>query len=414
MAIILAPLLSRVYSPADFGIYTIVLSLVMTFGAVAALRFELAVPLPEKETDVFSLTHLGLLASFTTTFFGLVVIGIAGSSIANAFHEPKLMPWLWFAPAVSGIVGVFAVLNQLAVRRRRYSAIGRRNVIQSVATISTQILLGALRIRPGGLIAGLGIGQAVGALSLLHGSGMASAEARTGRSLQKMADTALRYRRFPTFLAPSGLINAAGLYLPALLIAFYYGVEVAGWLGLTQRILSLPVALIGTAVGQVYLGEISHSVHKDKSRVASTFRVTTTRLALLGLVIATTLLLGGPFLFRVVFGQTWSERGHYAQAMALGLAAQLVASPVSMTLIVFERQLAQVVWDTGRLCATALAVISCRALGGSALSAVWAFGLASFFPMLRLGCFPKLQYSERRKWGSDIDGETWPRCKSPS
>ncbi|MGX9182515.1 lipopolysaccharide biosynthesis protein, partial [Mesorhizobium sp. BHbdii] len=34
------PLLARLYSPADFGIFTIYLSIVNILGAIAALRFE--------------------------------------------------------------------------------------------------------------------------------------------------------------------------------------------------------------------------------------------------------------------------------------------------------------------------------------------------------------------------------------
>lgn len=49
-----------------------------------------------------------------------------------------------------------------------------------------------------------------------------------------------RYRRFPLFLAPSGLLKVLGQQLPVLLVAYWYGSSVAGWLGLTLRVWPSP------------------------------------------------------------------------------------------------------------------------------------------------------------------------------
>ena len=58
-------------------------------------------------------------------------------------------------------------------------------------------------------------------------------------------------------MAPAGVLNVAGLYLPILLLAWLYGPVVAGYVGFTQRVLGLPMTLIGQSVAQVYLGELS-------------------------------------------------------------------------------------------------------------------------------------------------------------
>ena len=376
-AVVLAPVLSRVYTPADFGVFTIVSGIVMTVGTVAALRFELAVPLPKKERDALALGFLGLLSALATTVIGTAVVAVAGDRIAAVFRQPALMPWLWLAPVTAGLIGVFIVLNQLAIRRRRYAAIGRRNVIQALSTVLIQIALGAAKLRPGGLLVGLGAGQAIGALSLLPGSGLRSNDARRGRSSACLKAMASRYRRFPLLLAPSGLINTAGLYVPVLLIAYFYGVQVAGWLGLTQRILALPVMLLGTAVSQVYLGELARASRGDRSAVAGLFRSATRRLSLVAGVCTVVLLIAGPWAFGLVFGPAWTQSGDYARALALSLGAQLIAVPVSMTLIVFERQWLQLSWDISRLVFTLGSVAGCHALGGSALASIWALAAAS-------------------------------------
>lgn len=379
LALITAPVLSRVYSPSDFGIYTIVTAIAVTLGSSAALRFELAVPLPAEETDAHSLVTLGLLSAGVTATGGTILVAVGGEALAQQFAQPGLMPWLWTVPPTAAVLGAYMVLNQLAIRTKRYGAIGRRNMFQTLVLVVTQVGLGLAGLRPGGLVLGLGLGQTAGATSLLWGSGIRSAAARRGRQPRRLVAALSRYRRFPLVLAPSGLLNVLGLQLPVLFIAYWYGDEVAGWLGLTQRVLALPVALIGAAAAQVYLGELVAASRDGSKRPMALFVKASRRLGGFALLSALVLLLAGPWLFRHVFGPEWVVSGQYAQALSVGLAAQLVASPLAQTVTAFERQYLQLTWDMTRLVVVTGATAICTLAGGSALSTVWCFGLASGF-----------------------------------
>lgn len=377
MAFALAPLLARLYSPNDFGSFAIVSALIVTLGTVAALRIELAIPLPQDDTDAFSLATLGLASSAFVACAGTVFVSVVGWQIAAAFHQPDLMPWLLAVPISAAAMGCYLVLNQLAIRQRRFGSIGRRSFAQPLVMVLAQTGMGLAGLRPGGLVLGFGLGQAVGAFSLTFGSGMASREAKLGRRRATLRRVAHRYRRFPLFMGPSGLLNVLGLQLPVLLIAYWYGSEVAGWLGLTQRVLALPVTLIGTAVAQVYLSEIARSVRSDWDRATSIFMRASKSLAVVALALLALLLVLGPWAFSLVFGQQWTTSGHYAQALAIGLAAQLVAVPLSQTLIALERQRTQLAWDASRVLLTFIGIAAAVHLHASALAAVWMVSLVS-------------------------------------
>lgn len=377
VALLAAPLLTRLYSPEDFGVLSILSALIVTGGTVAAFRFELAIPLPERERDAYSLVILGLISCVFTATAGTLVVAAAGDAVAGAFDQPQLLPWLWLVPLMAAVMGVYLVLNQLAIRMRRYRAVGRRNLVHSVTMVTAQVAAGAASFRPGGLVVGLAFGQAAGALSLVSGAGLSGSEARAGRRKECLQSAALRYRGFPLVLAPSGLLNALGLQLPILLIAYWYGSEVAGWLGLTQRVLALPVTLIGTAVAQVYLGELARAVRSDPRRAILLFRRGTHVLVAVAAVIAVALTVLGPWAFSTLFGSQWEESGLYARALALALAAQLVAVPLSQTLVTLERQWLQVAWDVLRVTTVFAAVAIAVAQEASALTAVWILGTSS-------------------------------------
>jgi O-antigen/teichoic acid export membrane protein len=377
MALVAAPLLSRLFDPRDFGIFAIISALAVTAGTVAALRFELAIPLPEAEQHAQSLTAIALGTSLLTGAIGAAAIAIFGDHIASAFNQPDLMPWLWFAPITATVMGGYLTLNQLAIRHQRYGAVGRRNLLQSVTLVLAQLGLGGAGVRPGGLVIGFGLGQFAGFLSLFPGASLRGATARAGRSRANLRAVARRYRRFPLYLGPAGLLNALGLQLPLLLIAYWYGSEIAGWLGMTQRVLALPVTLIGTAVSQVYLSELARAVRSDGARTRALFRKASLALAATGTVVAAVLLVLGPWLFALVFGNEWATSGHYARALALGLGAQFVAAPLSQTMIAMERQRLQLGWDIARVLSTFVVVGLAVHLELSALTAVWAVGTLS-------------------------------------
>lgn len=377
LALVSAPVLSRLYSPSDFGVFTLTSSFVAVIGTIAALRFELAVPLPESERDARGLVALGLISTGATFVFTSAVVWLAGGRLALVFDQPHLMPWLWCVPATSALVGVYLLLNQLAIRHRRYRAIGRRNLLQSVALVATQVGAGAAGLRSGGLILGLAVAQLTSALSLLRGSGLRTPDSEASHRLATLQHLARRYRHFPLLLAPSGLLNVMGLQLPVVLIAYWYGSSVAGWVGLTQRVLSLPVMLLGSAIAQVYLAELARAARHDFARARQLFSTASRRLLAIALPLGLALVLLARFLFERVFGDQWLTSGRYAQALAPSLVAQLVATPVSQTLIVFGRQRAQLCWDAARLLVILAAVSICHLAQASAQTTISTFGIVS-------------------------------------
>ena len=202
MTFLAAPILTRLYSPSDFGVYSVLTSITLTLGTVAALRYELAVLLPESDRDALSLVFVGALSAAVIAVLGTLTVLFLGPEIAGAFQQPSLMPWLWFVPAMSALMASWVLMNQLAVRQQRYAASGRRSLMQSVVSAGGQIGLSTAGMGPGGLLGGFGLGQLAASVSLSRGAGIT-------KSLARAALSSERTRR-PTsrFSAPWGSVLA--------------------------------------------------------------------------------------------------------------------------------------------------------------------------------------------------------------
>src|SRR5690606_16195237 len=63
---------------------------------------------------------------------------------------------------------------------------------------------------------------------------------------------AKRYKDFPRFAFPAGIINAASLNLSNILITGLFSISNVGYFSLANRILGAPSVLLGQNISQVY------------------------------------------------------------------------------------------------------------------------------------------------------------------
>lgn len=376
VVLLFSPLLTRQYGPSGLGYFTVFLSLATIFSVVASMRLELAIPLPDSDRDGFHLVGMCLLWCCLAALVGTVVSVMAGMGLSSTGQD-ALAAFVLLVPMTGSLIALFQTLNQLAIRQRQFGRIGQRNLLQASVTSGTQVMFGAVGVQPIGLGLGFCVGQAAGCMSLLRGSGFRWPRLRSAEVRRGMMAVLRRYRRFPLVSAPSGLINVAGVMLPPVLVGALYGITDAGQFGVAQRTLAVPVFVIGTAIGQVYLGTLARAKRKAEDTLAVLFDRSTWRLVVVSVCCAVPIALFGPWIYSTIFGPEWLMGGEFARALSICLCFQMVASPLSQTLTVFERQIPMLLWDLSRLALTTASLVVAHLLGRSAIEAVWFFSIVS-------------------------------------
>ena len=74
LPIAISPILTRIYTPADFGLFSILISISMIFGSISNGRYELAIMLPQNEEDAINITALGFFITLLITIILLIII----------------------------------------------------------------------------------------------------------------------------------------------------------------------------------------------------------------------------------------------------------------------------------------------------------------------------------------------------
>ena len=258
LVLLSTPLLTRLYTPEDFGMLGLYVALLMVLGRVVCLCYEQAIPLPEAKQEAADLLVLGIFIALGMSILAETVVLWRGHAIARLFKMPQLGDYLWLLPLSLLGVGVYQGLNYWSIRNKQFASLAVTNISRSAGRVGTQVVLGLMQVRPVGLLLGNVVGQFGGCGVLTGQIWREGGKHIRAVSLPSMVSSAWRYRRFPMISGGSALLNSLGRNLPPLLLAAYYPAHVVGWFALSQRIVSMPATLVGDAVAKVYLGELSN------------------------------------------------------------------------------------------------------------------------------------------------------------
>jgi O-antigen/teichoic acid export membrane protein len=367
------PLLTRLYDPSEFGLFSVFVSVVFLVGTASAGLLEAAIPLPAQAREATAVAWAGLAAVALTTSVAAAVGLLLGARFAELLGVPRLAGLWWLVCLAVLVMGCYLVASEWMVRERSYGALGRRNLLQGVGQVGTQVGLGLAGVRPLGLLLGFAVGRLLAIGGLMGRTGLLR-QPPPGFAAVRAA--VRRYRRFPLLAMPSAVLNSAGLELPLLLVSALYGDVRAGLLGLTVRVVGAPATVIGQAVYQVFTGESGARIRRSDAGMGASVRFAALRLLGVGAVPAVVLVAAGPALFGLVFGPSWSEAGEYARLLAVAYLAQFAVSPVSSTLFLLERQGQELAWVTLRLALTAGGPAICGLVGAPITTAIAVLAVA--------------------------------------
>ena len=245
------PVLTRLYTPADYGALAVYSSTLTVLVVLASLRYEAAILLPQDEDTAASLLALTFLLLAVTAAIVSLLVWLAGDAFVAVVKVPALRPYRWLLPVGFIGAGMYQALSYWAIRRGEFGRVARTKLSQGVGQVVSQVGLGAAGAGAPGLLIGDVIGRVAGGggLALLALGGRS--HARVTRA--SVLSAASRYRRFPLLTTWSGLLNVGSLQLPSILFSASFGAAAAGLYALSFKMLVLPTMLVGQAVGQVFL-----------------------------------------------------------------------------------------------------------------------------------------------------------------
>lgn len=333
--VIISPILTRIYTPADLGVLGLFLALSNIFGQISNGRYELAIGLPQDDEDAIHVAAVCLLITCSLSLVLFVLVCCFDRTFAHWLGNLNIKLWLYFVPLAVLLIGVFQVLNYLSIRMSLFSSVAKANVVKSVCSAAVQVGLGLLKPGAFGLILGNLFGNA-GCIASLFNKLRKETFWKSIR-WRKLKDSAVRYQNFPKFMLWSVLFNTLSRNAASIFISSFYSIATLGYYALVQRIFALPVSVIATSFSQVYLNAATEE-RKRTGRAKHAFYYSLKKLLLFVFPISVFLFFAVEPLIVIVFGAKWAMAGEYAKILIPFFFCQFVSSALSISAAVFEKQ----------------------------------------------------------------------------
>jgi lipopolysaccharide exporter len=360
----LSPIISRLFTPSDFGIFGSFNSVATIIAAGATMQYSQAIMLPKEKEDAINIFIVSCLSTFIIGFLCLICCLVAPSSV-NGFMKTN---GIW-ALALLIIATVIGGINQScqawSVRVKAFKHTSASQVIRSISSNGTQIGFGYVTAGAAGLIVSSVLADLLASINLLRVLLPDLSALRQNIRWVRIKQLAKDYLDFPMYSASQNIINALSSGLPVLLLTHYYGIIVAGAYAFGVRIITAPMSLLLGPLRQVLFqkaGEVQH----QGGKLAPLFIKITTGLFALALFPTIVLFIWAPTIFTWIFGSQWQMAGELARWLSLWTMFYFCNLPAVLFARIIRIQRSFFIYDLVLLAARAFVLI----IGGLYLSAL--------------------------------------------
>jgi O-antigen/teichoic acid export membrane protein len=340
--IAISPILTRIYTPEDFGLLALFVAIISIFGSIANGRYELAIMLPKKDEDAINIMALGFIITVTLSIVLLFSVLFFQHHIIQLLNNQDIAPWLYLIPFSVFLIGCFNLLHYFNNRKKFYKDLAKATIYKSIGRAVIQLSFGFLQLGVLGLISGQIFSQIISNTKLFFNIKRLNLFAKISKV--KIIMLGKKYKDFPKFSIWAILANTLAQNLINILISSFYNIKTLGFYSLAQRLLGIPSSLIGSSIGQVFFQEATKEEQKT-GNVLKTFNSTVKKLLFIAIPSFGILFFIIEDIFSFVFGEEWKVAGKYAQIIVPLFFVRFISNAVSSIYDIYHSLKLELIWQ---------------------------------------------------------------------
>lgn len=361
------PILTRIFSVEEFGVFAFYSSLVSFFLVIASGRYEMAILLPKEDKEAVNLLALSVSIVVILSLFLVLFIFLFYEQLTNWIDKPALNDWLMMVPLAVFIGALYKILTFWSTRKKRFKKTAISSVTQSVSRTLVNVFGGLLKTNfyefktsfavffkqlfskeyivavgytskgVGSLIYGYIIGFGLGSFALARSFFKNDKGLLKEVNLAEIKRLAKVHDQFPKINAVHALVDEIKNSGVTFVISYLFSEVVLGLYSMTFRIITLPLSIIGNAFGQVFFQKAAE-MHAHHQNLENLIRSTLKKLAFISIPIFLPIVLFGPQLFGFVLGKDYAISGFYAQLLTPWLLLSFIMSPILQISVILGKQ----------------------------------------------------------------------------
>ena len=337
------PIVLRLYEVHDYGSFVLFLTYCGVLTIFVNSHYNHAIIIPKEDDEAIKLVSF---SSLFAPLFGLlmfVLIGLFDYLNLGLIENLEFRSSLYFLPIAVFIQGWFMAFSNWANRKNKYRRLSISKIILAGITAAIQIIFGFFDPSENWLIVGYFLGFAASTAYLYYGFYKIDGARLSLGGLVLIKSVLNKHIKFLKFTLLTDFKTVLLAALPILMVEFFYSetqekiLETIAFVGLAYNMMALPVRFLSTSIGLVYRQEANLLIVEEKP-FADLYKKMLASLSGMALAIYIPIVILGPWIFSLYFGEPYFFAGVFAQIFAVKGLFQLIANPLSYTYLLRNAQ----------------------------------------------------------------------------
>ena len=347
------PIITRLYTPKEFGEQTYFLQVTAIIMTVVTLRLEYLINLPKQDAEADSIIAIAFALCLFWIGIYLIIITSFYDNIVNLIGGQGNEYWILAIPAASLLICISNIMLFKIQRGANFKISGNSEILNK-AFFAISCIVGAILYKlENWLVYSLLIGYLAKTIYLYHY--FCINEFKKITIILKSSTLAIlqKYYQISISATLSNFLMMIGAIIPIVMIERTYGGGVLGQYALVTATLSLPTSLMGNAIGQVYFQRAAREYNINGS-FNHLWKKTSINLLAFGLPIYILIFIISPLIYPTLFGAEWKDTGEFAKYLCVSAFFAFFTTPLDRGSLVVKASLYIISWHTSRTLITAI------------------------------------------------------------
>lgn len=356
ITITISPLLTRIFTSEQIGVYTYMLSITTMFMGVINGRYDMCIVSEENEEDLYPLIKLsliiGFIASILITVFCYIYIKYTGN---------KQIDYLYIYGFIFILLVTYSINNVLVSynnRNKEYKIMTYVQVIRSIYQNIGAIILGILKFGLAGLLLPYAIGQIKGMKK--QGESIKPHITKIKNvDKSKLKTVLIRYKKQPLYSAPAIFANSFSYSSITLFIELLFGMASVAYYSISVRILGVPLSIVSSNISKIFFQEASREYNQTGQFYKSLKKVVLFQ-CILAVPMVILMILFAPKVCEIVFGEEWRIAGEYIKILAPMYGIRFIVTTITPGMIIANKQKSELKLQFMFILSSILSFIICK------------------------------------------------------
>ena len=337
LTFISTPLITRYYTPSNYGEFAIINSIVLNATLFANLSLPIAL-IAYQKSKAIKIMALALRTSLIIAVISALILLLTGNFLIEHTAINKTRVFLWLVPAfvfINSCTELFASYNILVKNFRKNVIV---NLSENFSNKLTSLGLGFAGMNATGLVISLMLGKSINFFVQLTDKSLRRDfmdSIRLGSSRHKIYNKISGIENYPLYQTPLIFLTRLVSQFFIWFLALYYNKAELGYYSIAVSLLTIPFTLFSSSLQPIITRKLADL---NKSMLVHSYRKLVMYSVAISFVTYFSIFILADWLITLYLGDTWIGAIPYVEILCISFGALLIGDSVSGIYIVSGQQ----------------------------------------------------------------------------